>query len=252
MTMNKRPARSACAEPLPVEIWTACVLLAAGCASEPVSRPVTRPALSARAMEPPGIPAQAQGALEPSRRYVLLDARSACFVAKYELLNGEGREKLDTVLDQMVKRYPSIPGAATASVARIESRPPPAPVVQPAHMAPEPPAKPAPQPAVKPGPVSSVPVIGWAEAAGYYGRQVVVEGEVVSSYRSAAVCFLNFNVDFNKDFFAVIPSAAMPAFPPNPEAEYRGRRVRITGTVREYKGRPQILLESPKQIELMN
>ena len=41
------------------------------------------------------------------------------------------------------------------------------------------------------------------------------------------------------------------AFPPAPEEHYRGKAVRVTGLVRYYRGKPQIVLESPDQIEVI-
>ena len=74
---------------------------------------------------------------------------------------------------------------------------------------------------------------------------------MVETYKSEAVCFLNFNPDYNKGFFAVIHSSVFERFPSVPENFYRGRRVRVSGIVKEFKGRPQIILESPQQIEVL-
>ena len=40
-------------------------------------------------------------------------------------------------------------------------------------------------------------------------------------------------------------------FPRNPEDFYRGKTVRVTGIVKEYEGKPEIILNSPKQIEVI-
>lgn len=170
----------------------------------------------------------------------LRDSRIANLVSRYDSLNKNGRTKLDGILEELVLQYPARTNTPPRAVPAAPPKAPPAPAPAPVQAAPEPP-KPVPQPGIVP----------WQDAANHYGKKVVIEGEVSATYRSAAVCFLNFNADYNKDFFAVIPSSAFEQFPPGPETYYKGKRVRITGTVREYRGRPQILLESPKQIEIV-
>lgn len=167
----------------------------------------------------------------------LRDSRIANLVSRYNALNKNGRIKLDIVLEELVLQYPSRTNATSL------------PMLKPALSNPEP----IPSPILAETPKPSLPdgVIPWSEAANHYGRKVVIEGEVSATYRSEGVCFLNFNPDYNKDFFAVIPSSAFLQFPPDPETFYKGKRVRITGTVKEYRGRPQILMDSPKQIEII-
>mgnify|MGYP001592010810 CR=1 FL=1 len=174
----------------------------------------------------------------------LRDSRIANLVSRYDALNKDGRMRLDSVLEELIVQYPARPVKATNVLSRPQPVPPQPVPVQP-EAAPVPP-KPEPPRTILPG-----TVVPWTEAARYYGKQVVVEGEVAATYRSEAVCFLNFNPDYNKDFFAVIHSAAFPLFPPNPETFYKGKRIRVSGVVKEYKGRPQIMLESPKQVEIM-
>ena len=49
----------------------------------------------------------------------------------------------------------------------------------------------------------------------------------------------------------MIFASRLEAFPRNPEDHYRGRTVRLTGVVRDYRGRPEMILDSPHQIELV-
>lgn len=171
----------------------------------------------------------------------LRDGRIANLVSRFDALNRDGRMKLDSFLEELVLKYPAKTRPATGTAVRVTTPAVHKPLLR----------EPAPVIAEPPKPVLSADAVPWAEAAKYYGRKAVIEGEVAATYRSEAVCFLNFNADYSRDFFAVIHASAFQQFPPNPEAFYKGRRVRVTGIVREFKGRPQIILESPTQIEIL-
>lgn len=94
-------------------------------------------------------------------------------------------------------------------------------------------------------------VIQWDEAQKYYGQTVTVEGKIVGTYNSGKACFLNFHPDYKKYFTAVIFKSAFSRFPSNPEDFYYGKEVHITGKIKEYKGKPEIILNSPSQITVI-
>lgn len=94
-------------------------------------------------------------------------------------------------------------------------------------------------------------IIQWNEAHNYYGRHVTVEGKIVSTYNSGKACFLNFHPDYKKYFTAVIFKSAFHRFSPNPEDFYYGKRVQVTGTIKEYNGKPEIILNDPSQIKII-
>jgi hypothetical protein len=54
--------------------------------------------------------------------------------------------------------------------------------------------------------------------------------------------FLNFSNHFEADFVAVIFASAFRRFPFAPEAFYKGKRVRVTGKIEKYRGKPEIVL----------
>jgi micrococcal nuclease len=62
---------------------------------------------------------------------------------------------------------------------------------------------------------------------------------------------LNFHKDWRKYFTTVIFSSDFDKFPPFPEEYYLHRVVRITGLIKEYRGKPEIILKSPSQIEII-
>lgn len=97
----------------------------------------------------------------------------------------------------------------------------------------------------------SVDVISWRDAAQYYGQKKTVEGKIVASNNTGKVCFLNFHADWKKYFTAVIFASDFNKFPEHPEQYYLNRTVRVSGLIKEYKGKPEIILKSPTQINIV-
>jgi len=93
-------------------------------------------------------------------------------------------------------------------------------------------------------------IVNWKDAYRHYGEYCTVEGRIVDSYNSGKACFLNFHPDYKKSFTAVIFASCFDKFPPTPEQHYANRTVRVTGVIRKYSSRPEIVLESPDQIEV--
>jgi DNA/RNA endonuclease YhcR with UshA esterase domain len=95
-------------------------------------------------------------------------------------------------------------------------------------------------------------VVHDAEAASYVGQAVTVEGTVASVgfSRRSGTYFLNFGAAHpNQTFTAVIFRSAATSFP-NPQ-QWEGKRVRVTGKVRLYRGKPEIVLEESSQFTTM-
>lgn len=95
-------------------------------------------------------------------------------------------------------------------------------------------------------------IISWRDADKYYGQNKIVEGVIVIANNTGKVCFLNFDRDWKKYFTAVIFAGDFDEFPAHPEEYYLKRRVRVRGLIKEYKGKPEIILKSPSQIGIVN
>ena len=95
------------------------------------------------------------------------------------------------------------------------------------------------------------PTISWRQAAKHYDEFVTIEGVIVRTHNSGKACFLNFHPNWRQTFSAVIFERNFDAFPPDPEKHYRGKKVRLQGVIVEYQGRPEIILDSPDQIEIL-
>jgi len=94
-------------------------------------------------------------------------------------------------------------------------------------------------------------IISWRDAANYYGQHVTVEGEIVATHKTKKVCFLNFHHNYKKYFTVVIFASEFYRFPDNIEGYYAGKRIRVTGLVKEYTGKPEIIVNDPSQIEVL-
>jgi micrococcal nuclease len=96
-------------------------------------------------------------------------------------------------------------------------------------------------------------VVGACQAGKYLGKELIVEGKVVDTHRDlkSNTVFLNFEKAYpNQCFTGVIFSSNLYKFIQNPEDYYLNKAVRIFGKIKDYQGRPEIILENPDQIEV--
>ncbi len=94
-------------------------------------------------------------------------------------------------------------------------------------------------------------VISYLDAHKYYGKIKTIEGTIVLTNNTGKVCFLNFHKDWKRHFTAVIFASDFDKFPKNPEDYYLNRKVRVTGLIKEYNGKPEIIVKSPNQIQIV-
>ncbi len=100
-------------------------------------------------------------------------------------------------------------------------------------------------------PVEQTKIISWKEAHNYYGQYVTVEGEVVKTHNSGKACFLNFHGNWKRYFTAVIFAEDFNKFPEDPEKYYNLKTIQVTGLVKEYRGKPEIIIKNPSQIKII-
>lgn len=93
-------------------------------------------------------------------------------------------------------------------------------------------------------------VIAAEDAADHVGEYVTVVGRVADVFTSDNEnTFLNFGAAYPRQVFsATVFERFASGF--NDLHGLEGRRVRITGTIRLYRNRPQIILESPSQLKV--
>lgn len=97
---------------------------------------------------------------------------------------------------------------------------------------------------------STTKVISWTDASNYVDQYVTVEGTIVFTKYSAGTTFLDFHMPYQSYFYAVIYSSASSSFHFSAVGFYLDKEVRITGNIQLYKGSPEIIVNSPSQIEV--
>lgn len=88
------------------------------------------------------------------------------------------------------------------------------------------------------------------DSAHHVGSSVTVEGVVSQvSVSSGGTIFINFGGRYpNQEFYGVIFKSNSRQF--SEVRALEGQTIALSGTVQLYKGRPQIILQSPSQITL--
>ena len=84
------------------------------------------------------------------------------------------------------------------------------------------------------------------------GSFQVVDGWVTNVGGSGGRIFIDFSSDWQKGFSAVIAPEDRRAFRNFDLDGLTAKHVRIRGTVQDFRGRPEILLSNPSQIEVLN
>jgi len=95
------------------------------------------------------------------------------------------------------------------------------------------------------------PVISWEDAADHYGEEVVAEGKIVATHNSGKVVHLNFHTNYRRYLTAVIFQRDWAKFPGKPEEIYANQTVRVRGVVKKYQDAPEIIVNDPGQIEVI-
>jgi endonuclease YncB( thermonuclease family) len=93
--------------------------------------------------------------------------------------------------------------------------------------------------------------IPWDLAGNYIGKHMSVEGKITRTHNSGKACFLNFHNNWTRYFSLVIFENAFHRFPEKPQKFYLNKFVRVKGKIKEYRGRPEIVLNHPHQIKII-
>jgi uncharacterized coiled-coil protein SlyX len=92
--------------------------------------------------------------------------------------------------------------------------------------------------------------ISWEEADKHVGEQVTVEGRVVDVHCSPLSCLLAFEPSFNR-FTAVVQAERFDAMPPDQiEQRFKGKNVRVHGTIQQRDAKPEIVITGPDAIAI--
>jgi DNA/RNA endonuclease YhcR with UshA esterase domain len=91
--------------------------------------------------------------------------------------------------------------------------------------------------------------IDYTEAPNHIGEYACVVGRVDHVSTPKETTFLNFGPDYKTCPFGVVIFGSDAHKFPNPK-QYEGQTVEITGLIKSYKGRPEIVLKEPGQIKI--
>ena len=95
-------------------------------------------------------------------------------------------------------------------------------------------------------------VIKDSEAIKYVGKEVEVRGRVVSVTTSPlGTAFINFGGEYLNQTFAGFIAAGSKIAPDQQIATLQGKIISITGTIELYRGKPEIKVMSPNQIQVL-
>lgn len=103
------------------------------------------------------------------------------------------------------------------------------------------------------GPAAAAPppVVSWEDAGDSVGKIVTVEGTVTAVQETGDTHVLEFGSGDARAFRVVLLLPMLSASPGDPAERYGGRRVRATGRVQRFRGRPEMVLRSAGQLEVV-
>lgn len=102
-------------------------------------------------------------------------------------------------------------------------------------------------------PVAAQRKLSATEAKDHVGETATVCGTVASTRYAATTrgqpTFLNVDKPYPNQIFTVVIWGSNRGKFGSPETEFRGKRICVTGEIREYRGKPEIVADYPKQIK---
>jgi endonuclease/exonuclease/phosphatase family metal-dependent hydrolase len=96
------------------------------------------------------------------------------------------------------------------------------------------------------------PQVAWQDARLMVGQVALVCGKVVDVHTAGRVTFINFDDRRPARFAGVIFSENLNSFSRPPAEMYRGKLVRILGSVSTFRNAPQVVITTPDQIEVLD
>lgn len=98
----------------------------------------------------------------------------------------------------------------------------------------------------------SLPLISFKEADQFIGKEVIVEGEIVDTAATASVNYLNFSFDYQNDLSLVIFNQDLNKFSYQPADFLKDKKIKVLGRVELYQGSPQIVVNQPHNILIID
>lgn len=97
-----------------------------------------------------------------------------------------------------------------------------------------------------------LPVISYQEAENYLSQKVIVEGKIVNTAATDSVNYLNFSHNYNSTLSIVIFNQNLNKFAYEPADYIKDKKIKVLGTVELYQGSPQIIVDDPHDILILD
>jgi micrococcal nuclease len=101
---------------------------------------------------------------------------------------------------------------------------------------------------------SAQTIIAAKDAAKHIGETVTITEKVFSGkyFENNKMTLLDLGgYNPNQLLTVMIPGADKEKFKGNPEVDYKGKEVSVTGKIVDYKGKPEIVVTDPKQLKVV-
>jgi len=93
--------------------------------------------------------------------------------------------------------------------------------------------------------------IGTLDATNYYDQTMIVTGKVVQVTIRPSVTFLNLDQPFPNSPFAIVIIHGKSSYYGDANA-LKGKSIEISGKIKNYKDKPEIVLDSTNQLTVLN
>ena len=94
--------------------------------------------------------------------------------------------------------------------------------------------------------------LAWQDARSAVGETAFICGKIIDVGRARRVSFLNFDEQRPAEFTGIVFYDNLAKFGKPLEEIYKGKIVKIRGRVSLYKDKPQIIVDDPEQIEILD
>jgi endonuclease YncB( thermonuclease family) len=112
----------------------------------------------------------------------------------------------------------------------------------------------SPDPRALPAPpgAGGVNPVSWEDARRHVDERIAVEGTIVRTHRTSTMLYLNFHANWKRYLTLAIPAKDLPLFPRDPENAFMGKKGRARGEVTLYKGRLEMVVRDPRNLEVVS
>ena len=94
-------------------------------------------------------------------------------------------------------------------------------------------------------------VISHKDARKFFYQELTVELTITHLYNSGRVIWLMPDDDRDNNFKVVIFPSDWDKFPEAPDVLYDGKTIRVSGLIEKYQGWPEIIVDGPEQVEVL-